>query len=177
VEWVMGQIDSRSARSVFGVRMETQGVSYFGYQNGARGMLIAGDQIPDATGGPTGRRSFAGAAHRIIGTAGILEVAAPDSKLRLMNGDAAGWQEVPLGSGTTNITESVAAAIKDALTCLGNDDQPLLSSHKAIRATELIFGTYESARRRARVDLPLDIEDNPLHSLLDSGEIGPDTTE
>jgi UDP-N-acetylglucosamine 3-dehydrogenase len=174
VEWVMGQIDSRSVRSVFGVRMEDQGVSYFGYQNGVRGMLITGDQIPEATGGPTGRRSHMGAAHRIIGTEGFLEVAAADSKLRLMNGQAAGWQEVPLGNGTTNITDSVAAAIKDALSCLNTGREPLLSSHKAIRATELIFGTYESARRRARVDLPLEIEDNPLHVLLEAGKIGPD---
>jgi predicted dehydrogenase len=52
VEWVMGQIDSRSVRSVFGVRMEDQGVSYFGYQNGVRGMLITGDQIPRSHGWP-----------------------------------------------------------------------------------------------------------------------------
>lgn len=38
-------------------------------------------------------------------------------------------------------------------------------------ATELIFATYESARRRARVHLPLDIEDSPLVSMLESGDL------
>jgi hypothetical protein len=28
-----------------------------------------------------------------------------------------------------------------------------------MRATELIFATYESARRGRRIDLPLDVED------------------
>ena len=172
-EWVMGQIDSREERAVFGVRMENQGVSYVGYQNGVRGMLLTGDHIPEATGGPTGRRATLGAAHRVIGTEGTLEVGAPDSKLRLLNAQSGGWKEIELPDGPKNITAAVAAAIGDALHCLETGDAPLLSSHKAIRATELIFATYESSRRRARVDLPLEIEDNPLHTMLDQKLIGP----
>jgi UDP-N-acetylglucosamine 3-dehydrogenase len=171
-EWVMGQVHVTQGRSVFGVRLDDQGLSYFGYQNGVRGMLLTGDHIPEATGGPTGRRSAVGAAHRIIGTKGTIEVAAPGSKLRLMNGKTGGWQEVELGTGPTDITGAVAAAIGDALACLESGQEPQLSSHKALRATELIFGTYESSRRHARVDLPLQIDDNPLHAMMDAGVIG-----
>ena len=45
---------------------------------------------PGAPGGPTGQRATLGAAQRIIGTAGVLEVAAPGSRLRLLNGAAPG---------------------------------------------------------------------------------------
>jgi hypothetical protein len=38
-----------------------------------------------------------------------------------------------------------------------------------LQATELIFATYESSRRRARIVLPLDIEDSPLISGLEEG--------
>jgi predicted dehydrogenase len=172
-EWVLGQIDSRAERAVFGVRMENQGISYVGFQNGVRGLLIAGDAIPEQRGGPTGQRSYAGAAHRVIGAAGLLELGAPDSKLRLLNAETAGWREVEIDPLPDNITGSVTAAIANALRCLETGDEPELSSHKALRATELIFASYESSRRRARVDLPLTIEDNPLHAMLDAGLVGP----
>jgi predicted dehydrogenase len=174
-DWVLGQIHVTHARSVFGVRLEDQGVSYVGYRNGVRGMLITGDYVsdPDASPGPTGRRSVMGAAHRVVGTEGTIEVAAPGSRLRLLNASSSGWKEIPVPDDARGIDNAVTAAIRDALRCLETREEPVLSSHKAIRTSELIFGTYESARRRARVDLPLEIEDNPLHALLDAGDIVP----
>jgi predicted dehydrogenase len=176
-EWVMGQVHVEAGRAVFGVRLEDQGTSYVGYQNGVRGLLITGDFVsdPNAPSGPAGRRSVMGAAQRIIGTDGIIEVAAPGSRLRLMNATSSGWQEIPVKDDARGIDNAVSAAIADKLRCLETGDEPLLSSHKAIRTSELIFGTYESARRRARIDLPLEIDDNPLHALLDAGEIVPRT--
>ncbi len=49
----------------------------------------------------------------------------------------------------------------------------MLSGRKALQATELIFATYESSRRRARIYLPLEIEDSPLISMLEKGMVGP----
>ena len=172
-EWVLGQVHVGTGRAVFGVRLEDQGTSYVGYRNGVRGLLLTGDYVsdPDAPSGPTGRRSVLGAAHRIIGSEGTIEVAAIGSRLRVMNGKSGGWQEVPFKEDARGIDNAVAAAIADKLRCLESGAEPLLSSHKAIRTSELIFGTYESARRRARIDLPLQIDDNPLHALLDSGEL------
>ena len=45
--------------------------------------------------------------------------------------------------------------------------EPELSGERALRATELIFATYESSRRRGRVGLPLEIEDSPLLAMLE----------
>lgn len=37
----------------------------------------------------------------------------------------------------------------------------------------LIFATYQSARKRGRVSLPLGIEDNPLEAMIESGALDP----
>ena len=56
--------------------------------------------------------------------------------------------------------------------CLQSGDEPELSSHRALRATELIFATYESSRRRGRILLPLDVDDSALLTMLAQGTIG-----
>jgi hypothetical protein len=42
-----------------------------------------------------------------------------------------------------------------------------------LQATELIFATYESSRRRDRIQLPLDTADSALIAMLKEGLIGP----
>ncbi|MBN2450042.1 MAG: hypothetical protein JXR77_06615 [Lentisphaeria bacterium] len=46
-----------------------------------------------------------------------------------------------------------------------------LCAANQIQAMEIVFGAYESSRRRGRVDLPLTIADNPVVSMLESGEL------
>jgi predicted dehydrogenase len=168
--WVLGQIDSRTEKSAFGVPLEDQGISYVGFQNGVRGLLITGDALPQAD-GP--QRTALGAAQRLIGTGGVIEVNGPGSRVRLLNADAAGFQEVPLDGAPASIEGAIAAGIADLLDCLESGAEPELAARKALRATELIFATYESSRRRARVDLPLEIDDSPFLTMLERGEVGP----
>ena len=73
--------------------------------------------------------------------------------------DVGGWAPITWG-------------IRDAIHCMETGREPELSARKALQATEFIFGTYESSRRRGRVTFPLDIDDNPLHTMLDSGIVG-----
>ena len=47
----------------------------------------------------------------------------------------------------------------------------MLSARKALQATELIFATYESSRSAAASTCPLEIEDSPFLSMLESGEM------
>ena len=82
---------------------------------------------------------------------------------------------MPLDDAPGATEGSIGAGIADLLAALESGAEPELSSYKARRATELIFATYESARRRARVDLPLEIDDSPFQALLQAGEIGPST--
>jgi hypothetical protein len=66
---------------------------------------------------------------------------------------------------------ATALGLLDAIECLKTGEEPMLSSRKALQATELIFATYESSRRRARIDLPLDVEDSAFLTMLEDGTL------
>lgn len=160
-EWVMGQIDVREERKVFGVPVETQGLSYIRWQNGVEGLLV------------TGHQADIGCANRLIGTEGVIEVGVKEGPaLRVWKQGSKGWETIPLKEGLHD-TDYVIRAIADLVEALKAGREPELSAQRALQATELIFATYESSRRRGRVDLPLDIEDSPLLALLEAEEIGP----
>ncbi|MEJ7900481.1 MAG: hypothetical protein WKF63_01450 [Thermomicrobiales bacterium] len=57
---------------------------------------------------------------------------------------------------------TVALGVMDALDSLKLGREPELSSRMVIKATELIFATYESARRCGRIALPLDTDDSAI---------------
>jgi hypothetical protein len=46
-----------------------------------------------------------------------------------------------------------------------------MSHAHALGYAILIFATYESSRRRGRIDLPLTIEDSPLLAMYESGDV------
>ena len=160
VEWVMGQIDCSKLSSAFGIPMEAHGLSYIKWQNGVCGLLV--------TGGGGERCS-----NRLIGTDGIIELNVPDGpSLRVMSKGAADW-EAPDLKGVVPPGDDTTLATLDLIDCLKTGREPVLSGRKAMQATELIFATYESSRRRARIYLPLEIEDSPLLSMLEEGVVGP----
>jgi hypothetical protein len=49
--------------------------------------------------------------------------------------------------------------------CLRSGKTPSLGAANALRSAEIVFACYESSRRRGRVDLPLDKDDNALEAL------------
>ncbi|MFC1715828.1 Gfo/Idh/MocA family protein [Candidatus Poribacteria bacterium] len=160
-EWVMGQIDCEKEHAVFGVPVETHGLSYVKWQNGVSGLLV------------TGRGSEGRCSNRLIGTKGMIELNVPDGpSLRVLHEGASDW-EVPDLKGVVPPGGDTTLATLDLIDCLKTGREPVLSGRKAIQATELIFATYESSRRRARIYLPLEIEDSPLISMLEKGMVGP----
>ena len=70
-------------------------------------------------------------------------------------------------------SDDTVLSVLDLIDCLESGAEPRLSARKALQATELIFATYESSRRRGRVVLPLDAEDSALITMLKEGQIGP----
>jgi len=111
-------------------------------------------------------------ANRLIGTSGTIEVGVQGgAALRFRNLETGGvWQEVDVGEPET-WADVVGAAIQGNVDALLAGREPELSARKALQATELIFATWESSRVRGRVDLPLEIEDSPLLSMIESGAI------
>ena len=84
----------------------------------------------------------------------------------------AGWENVEVESGLHS-DAYVQLAVLELIDALKAGREPETSARRALRTSELIFGTYESSRRRGRVDLPLEIDDSPLLAMLDDGVIVP----
>lgn len=155
--WVMGQIDVAEDHKVFDVPVTTHGLSYVMWQNGVTGLLVTGDEMG-------GECAYG---NRLMGTEGIIEVGGRN--LRVLR-EGSEW-ETPEVEELDEPGQDTVLYILESIECLLTGQESLLSSRKALQATELIFATYESARRRARVPLPLGIEDSPLLSMIESGEI------
>jgi predicted dehydrogenase len=155
-EWVLGQIEPRGGSIVFGVRMERQGISHVGFRNGVEGLVLTRSD-----------GSFE-AINRLIGSDGAIEVSLGGAHaLRAWGKGQSAWQavDVDLGSGS-DLHEPIVQGVLDLIDALMAGREPELAGARALRATELIFATYESSRRRGRVDLPLEIEDSPLLAML-----------
>ena len=159
-EWVLGQIDSRSERAIFGLPVENQGLCEVKFRNGVRGLLF------------TGFDAEIGCANRLVGTEGILELHNEPPNVRVWGRGDAGWRAHETSEGLHG-NDAIERGIADLVQALSERREPELSSHKAVRCTEVIFATYESSRRRGRVDLPLEGEDSAFLSMLEAGEIGP----
>ena len=119
----------------------------------------------------TGNTSLQHAANRLIGTEGLIEVGVSEEiPLRILRHDAYGWEIPPLdGHEEEDLT---ILTVLDLIDALKTGREPELEGRKALQATELIFATYESSRRRARINLPLDVDDSALLTMLAEGEIG-----
>jgi predicted dehydrogenase len=153
-EWVIGQVETRGDSQIFGVHVEGQGISHIKFKNDVRGLMI------------TGYQADLGAQIRLIGTAGTIEIDVKDGPtLRMWAKGESDWREIPVPDGITG-DDAHVQGILDLLDALRTGREPELSAAKALQATELIFATYESSRKRGRVDLPLDIEDSPYLAML-----------
>lgn len=160
VEWVIGQVDVRHHRVVFGVTLEGHGLSHFRYRNGVMGILTSGTGVGDQ------RLSIC-----VTGTEGTIEIGhSQEIPLRMWGKGQSDWTVVDVAEGMHGM-DSVKAGVHELIGALKTGRESELSGEKALRATEMIYATYESSRRRARIDLPLTIDDSPLHAMLESGEL------
>lgn len=156
-DWLLGQIDLRGRHEIFGAPMEGQGLSHIKFRNNVRATMLTGHELPPQ------------AQFTVHGSDGTLEIEPPNcgtAHVRYRSSTTGGqWKVLESDEGIHDDIANTKGPI-DLVTCLRTGREPELSSRKALAATELIFGTYESSRRRARVDLPLDIEDSPLADLI-----------
>jgi len=184
VEWVMAGIDYSEENVQFGAHNENRAIAQWHYENGVTGLAATGEQ------------SSVQCQLRLLGDEGIIEIDEGDTPLRLCNDS--GWQSVDTGhdgihgpqpSLVSAALQAVAErapfmsgrqigsasyidrAIEEVVTALDEGRESELSATNALQATELIFACWESARRQGRVDLPLDISDNPLESMVENGDL------
>jgi predicted dehydrogenase len=162
-EWVIGQIDYRTEKRIFGAHVENEAVGAWRYRNGVFGMV--------ATGAAAG---LVGVDNRLTGTDGTIEVGVRGGPLlRVRRGENGSWESIDTGGEGLHGPGFVERAIADLVEALQTGRESLLSARRALNATEIIFAIYESSRRRARVDLPLTIDDHPLVAMVESGALHP----
>jgi predicted dehydrogenase len=156
VEWLIGQVEPRGGQTIFGVPVEGQGISFFQYRNGVQGLLTTRSDAPWH------------ASNRLTGTDGTIEVSlSGDQPLRMWGTGQSEWQAVDLPNRErSDLTDLVPLGVLDLIDALKAGREPELSARKMLQATELIFATYESSRRRGRVDLPLEIDDSPFLAMI-----------
>ena len=157
VKWAIGQVDWRGGATIFGVPLEGQGISFFTYENEVQGLILTSH----ASGHP--------ASNKLIGSAGTIEVSSNATAIRVWGKGDTDWREIQVAPEPgENLGEVVGQGVLDMVEALKTHREPELSARHALRATELIFATYESSRRGARIDFPLEALASPFPGLTRS---------
>jgi predicted dehydrogenase len=165
-KWVIAQIDYRTENLVFGGACENQQVLLTEYENGVFGLVMTG----------AGEARPVGCVDRLIGSEGVIDVGfghGPTDAIRWRRFGEGDWQWPDTGGEGIHGPGFIDRAIADAVDCAVSGRTCQLHAKNALIATEIIFGAYESSRRRGRVDFPLDIDDNPLEAMVESGDLKP----
>ncbi|WP_136601640.1 Gfo/Idh/MocA family protein [Salinigranum halophilum] len=183
-EWVLAQIDYREENVQFGVHNENGALVQWEYENGVSGFASTGDS------------SLLDCQLRLVGLTGVIEVGVESGpSLRAKRDTDDEWQTLDtegdeihfptgglVGMALQKLDDILpervdvpgtpvpytSRAIENAVDCYRTGTDSPLRGEVALQGTELIFAAYESARKRGRVDLPLDVDDNPLESMVEA---------
>ncbi len=154
VTWVIGQVDWRGGSTIFGVPVEGQGISLFAYENGVQGLLLTGLGTERKLG------------NRLVGSDGVIDVTLGSTAIRVRGKGDGDWRDIPVAADESeSLGEVVSRGVLDLIDALKTGREPELSARRALRATELIFATYESSRRGGCIELPLEAIESPFPSL------------
>ncbi len=184
-EWVLAEIDYRTENRQFGAHNENQALAQWRYENGVYGLASTGDD------------RMVSQQVRLVGRDGVIEVGTEDGPTLRYTTDSGGWTTEETGDSIhgprTGLFAAAAQraasvlpgvspdrfrpatfverAIEEVVTALDEGRESELSAANALQSTELIFASWESARRRGRVDLPLDVGTNALEELYETGAV------
>lgn len=162
-EWVLCQVDYSVENVRYGSHNENQALAMWEYENGVHTLLSTG------SGG-----EMIDCLVRVHGTEGTLELWPPCEHDICVRRDR---DTEPEKVHCEDETRPIFGAIEDVVSSLDEDTHPNLHASNVLITNEIIFACWESVRRSGRVELPLDIEDNPLQALVDSGELDPQPAE
>jgi len=157
-DWVLAGLDARNHRQVFRAYVDDQAVALIHFTNGMLGVLYTGNV--DALGG---------ASNRIEGAEGFVDVRSEAQPVRALTAKK-GWV-IPDVPNQVHGAEAFAESVKDLVRAVGKGTRPELDGRRGRATLEIILAIMESSRRRARVDLPLKVKDNPLQSMIEAGMV------
>ena len=193
-QWALAGVDTDPDNEWFGALNDVVAVAQWEYEDGTMGFASTAEGS---------RQTLVDAYLRLVGDDGVIELQ-PDEGPPLRVRTDGGWKDIDTDGETIygpgqsrlrhvadKLTDVIPAlslplggqpthyerAIEHVVSSLETGAEPLISGRRVLRGTELVFACWESTRRRGRVDLPLDITDNPLEALCREkyGRVGPDT--
>ena len=157
-DWVLAGLDAHSHRQVFRAYVDDQAIALIHFTNDVLGVLYTGEVSP-----------LGDASNRIEGTEGYVEVAGGERPVRALTRKK-GWVVAEVGNEVHGL-DSFGLAVRDLVRGMEKGTPPRLDGRHGRAALEIIMAIAESSRRRARVDLPLKVKDNPLQSMIEAGEV------
>ncbi len=164
-EWAIAQIDYRTERRIFGAHNEDAAFALWKYANGVYGHTATGLG-----------EDVVGAYNRLIGAEGVIEIQPVGEGLPMLRIKRAGdtsWEAIDCEGEHCHGPGYNERAIADVVHALEEGTDSELCAANALQSTEIIFACWESSRRRGLVELPLEIEDNPLEEMVASGALKP----
>ncbi|HEX2037749.1 MAG TPA: Gfo/Idh/MocA family oxidoreductase [Chloroflexota bacterium] len=177
-EWVIGQIDlrpqtRRNAPTGY-QRWEETGMRYGHHvESGAFALIqFKGGARATVESGIIQRQGKGGWPMTVYGTEGVIEVG-PDRPAEgepMLRARLKGQAEriginATANSGFKEEIEAIISALD------GGPPHPL-HARSARHVHEILMAIFESARRRARVDLPLEVTEHPLEAMIAAGTVG-----
>lgn len=191
VKWVLAGADFSEENEWFGTRNESQGLAQWRTESGVNGLASTGEE-------PGTGSDFTGCYMRLRGADGAIEIGVEGGTPLRYRTDGGGWTTVdvnedvhgptpgklrlglaklaeraPVGDGNAlTPTSFVERAVEEVVDALREDRDPVISGERSLYAAELPFASWESVRSRARVELPLEVDDNPLQALVEDAESG-----
>lgn len=160
VDSVTGQVEYGSRRVWYtDMYSEDASIGCWTYDNGVEGLVRTGDEF-----------GLVDAYNRVVGTDGVIEIDPRwDRSLQVRRGSEAAWEEIDTDAGTSS-PDAQRNALAAVVRALETGERSRLDAEIVLAASEVVFAIWESARRRGRVDLPLEIEGNPLAEMIETGE-------
>jgi predicted dehydrogenase len=175
-EWVIGQIDRRPVERKnaptgfqqweetgmrYGHHVETGACAMIQFQGGARGLVEVGIVSRK-------RPSYSAT---VYGSDGIVETSGDrpepgEPQLRARVKGEPDWI-----SPHVEPNDAQQAALEVLLDVLERGGTHPLDMRSARQVQEIVLAAFESARRRARIDLPLTIAENPLEAMIAAGQV------
>ena len=179
VKWVIAQVNYDNTEMLYGLPQEQEALAKWRYESGIDGFASTGED---------------GLVHcqlRLVGDDGTIEVGHKEGPPLRVRTDGSGWKKIdtgrdgiwraqehpldrvleriPVGSRWSFSDPTyVDRAIEHVVEALREKYEPELAGRNALQGTEIIFACWESARQSGRITLPIEIEGNPLQSLVEN---------
>jgi len=186
--WALAGVDPDPDNRWFGALNARRAVAQWGYDNGVQGFASTAEDD---------RPTVVDAYLRLVGTDGVVEIQPEEGPPLRVRTDG-GWRTIDTNNETVysprlstteaavnriadvvpGISSSISRgpnhyerAIEHVVESLEEGTRPIIAGGNVLRATELVFACWESARQQKRVELPLEITDNPLEALCEEQPI------